>query len=303
MKFSRLLLILGVAAIPLWYIYRTLEDKRVRKLEWSEIFMTDEAREQKRAEDRKKAREDAEAERVRKATDLAQETAEAERATAARKLAETKEAEAKSHVLELENVQAGQAARERSEQERRVAEAAAARVRMEADRVAKQQAIAVALRACGEKAADAEATQKRLLIEQQSYLKFVEEISKVAIPPNTLMAFHAQDTASAFRMVYARDALKVGDAETLRNVRNSCDAIASAGAINTNHEMEYALGGIENVEFKYVQAIENLKRSRSDLADVVDYAADKLEGSVGGEVRRAHVQDLIYRARIWKEPQ
>jgi hypothetical protein len=313
MRLSRMLLVLGVAAIPLWYIYRTLEDQRVRKLEWSEVFMTEDARKEREAQKKQQAKEEAEAERLRKATELAQETAEAEKATAARKLAETKAAEAQAKVIEAQNAKVAAAAREQSEQERRVAEGAAARVRLESEKTAKQQAITVALRTCSEKTAAAEATRKRLLTEQQSYLKFFEGISKVSLPPDVPVTTIAEalnaknhsrrDATSAIRMLYAREALKVGDPERQRNAGERCDANANAGAINTNHEMDYDFGEIESVESKYLEAIENLKRSRSDLSDVVDFAAQKLGESIGDEVRSAHAREVIDRGKYWKEPQ
>jgi hypothetical protein len=44
MRLKKLLLVVGVALIPAWYLYRTAADKRVPRLEWNEIFMTEDDR-------------------------------------------------------------------------------------------------------------------------------------------------------------------------------------------------------------------------------------------------------------------
>jgi hypothetical protein len=61
MRLKKFLLLGGVAAIPAWYVYRTVADNRVPRLEWNEIFMTEDQRLRKELEaTKKKAQEDIE---------------------------------------------------------------------------------------------------------------------------------------------------------------------------------------------------------------------------------------------------
>jgi hypothetical protein len=64
MRLSRFVILIAVTGIPLWYGYRTISERRVRRLDWS-VFLTDEERRQKEIADTK-ARNEAKAEVDRK---------------------------------------------------------------------------------------------------------------------------------------------------------------------------------------------------------------------------------------------
>jgi hypothetical protein len=58
MKIKKVFLLAGVAAIPCWYLYRTLSDNRVPRLQWNEIFLTEDDRLRKELEATKKKAEE-----------------------------------------------------------------------------------------------------------------------------------------------------------------------------------------------------------------------------------------------------
>jgi hypothetical protein len=314
---SKLLLTIGIIAIPLWYIYRTLEEKRVRRLVWSEVFMTEPERQRKRAEDERKTKEDAEAKRVEGETNLAKAKVQAERETKARKDAEAEADTARARAIQAQNVREEQLGRVKLADEQIKADAAASRAKVEAERVAKQHAVAAVISICADKASRAEAARVRLQPEQRTFQSFYEEASKTPLPEDEPMPLpqqqdisawlawskrvHRSDFAAAFRMLSAREALKVFDSDSLKAAKENCDAAAVNSGDENSYQVLSALDRIDRLEFQYSDARETLKRSRSDLVDLIDYVGGKLGNSVGDEVRRARVGQTLARARDWRE--
>jgi nucleosome binding factor SPN SPT16 subunit len=96
MKITTALMLVGVMAIPAWYAYRTVTDKRFTRIDWG-LLLTEDQRREKEIEDKKRnADEAAEAERQRLQAESQKAEAEAAKAkeetakAAARKSVETK---------------------------------------------------------------------------------------------------------------------------------------------------------------------------------------------------------------------
>jgi hypothetical protein len=53
MNLKRIALILGIALIPAWYLYRTLSEHRITRLTWNEVFQTEDERLRKEVADEK----------------------------------------------------------------------------------------------------------------------------------------------------------------------------------------------------------------------------------------------------------
>ena len=56
MNLKRIALIVGIALIPAWYVYRTLSEHRFGRLTFNEVFLTEDERLRKQIADEKGAR-------------------------------------------------------------------------------------------------------------------------------------------------------------------------------------------------------------------------------------------------------
>jgi hypothetical protein len=281
----------AIAVIPSWYIYRTLEEKRVRKLEWSEVFMTEPERQKKWAEDKQRKKEEAEAAKVKAATELAQ-------SITAKKNAEAEAAKAEAELLEKRNQEAAETARRRDDDARRqievsrqAAAAETARVRAEGERAARQQSVAARLAMCGTAAAAAEARLQDLIAEQKSYKAFIAESAAV---PISLASWDAEKFSVTFRR-FERTSFLTSESEMreIRKQKDACSAVAIDDSKNDNLQLQWAFRDIDNIETQYRSAIGSLRASRSDIQDLVDFATGKLPKTVGGEVKRERIKRAL----------
>lgn len=282
MRFSSFLIFIAIAVVPLWYVHRTLEEKRVRRLEWSEVFMTEPERQKKWAEEKHKAED----ERIEKETEL-------EKATAVRKAAETEAAKAQSELLQKKNAGAAEAARQRIEADRRAEEVAS-------ERAAKHQKIAILLKACADTASVAESRLKSLADEQKRYRAFIEEVSGVPIPQEG--SVDRVTFSSAFRMLSHGQLGDIDDLYPIRKAKEGCESIASAAEGDPGYRTVIT-NGLESLETDYVRKAEAMRRSRSDIKDLVDFATGKLPDTFGGHIRRARAESVIEQSLRWREPQ
>lgn len=296
MSVSRTIVIVGISAIPLWYAYRTLEEKRVRRLEWSEVFMTEPDRQKKWAEEKQKAKEAAEAERVQRQTEL-------EKSTAARKTAEAEQDKAQAALAEKRTAEMAESNRTIIEAARRAESQEAIRQKAEAERSAKQQIIATALKACEEKAKSAEAKRQDLVAAAKSYKAFVDRASTLPISEIKFPGFADRgDYITTFRMLSTARLAASNDGNYLEESRKKCVAKASDSNA-TPFEVSSEIEGLEIIGNLFVGEKSQLEWSRADITDLMDYVTGKLPDTVGGQVRRARVKGFYDRAYSWKDSQ
>lgn len=294
MRFSRWLLAAALAVLPLWYTYRTLEEKRVRKLEWSEVFMTEPERQKKWAEEKQQAKEAAEAERVAKTTEL-------EKATAARKAAEADAAKAEMELVQKRGQEAAEVARLKLETERRAAEVAIVREKLSAERAALQARLTAGLNACAVKVKELETLRQELVKDQTSYRAFIADVSQIqgaskfTVPEDRI--------SSTFRMLSQPHLRAETSEDYIREVQRKCEVLIRESLKTGTDPLDDSLFRYEFPRFAegYRIATADLRKSRSDIQDLLDYVTGKLPDTVGGSVRKARAKDSLDRGWLWRE--
>jgi hypothetical protein len=293
----RWLIVLGVAVIPFWYLYRTFEEKRVRRLEWSEVFMTEEARQKKWADEKQKVKEAAEAERVEKATQL-------EKSIAARKLAEAEAAKAEADVRQARTAETAELNRVRIESERRAAEAGMARLKSEAERADRQKRIALALKTCADKVGVVESRRKTFTDEQGSYVAFLDQVAATPLPEKYKnITMYGREFSSTFQMLSHEYLRGLNDGDEIQRAKETCEAAASNDETNHGYEMERVVRELEGFATRYAYQLDGMRRSRTDIRDLIDLATGKLPDNAGGQIRKARAEDAIRRSYSWKASQ
>ena len=294
MRFSKWALAAGLAVLPLWYTYRTLEEKRVRKLEWSEVFMTEDARQRKWAEEKQQAKEAAEAERVAKATEL-------EKATVARKAAEAEAAKAEMELVQKRGQEATDAARLRLEIEKKAAEVGIVREKLSAERAALQARLTTGLNACSTRIKELETLRQELAKEQSSYRTFIAEVSQ--IQGASKLAAPEDQVSATFRMLsqpYLRSETSFDD---IGEIQRKCEVLIRESLKTDADPLNDWLFQYDFPRFTgaYRNAMGDLRRSRADIQNLLDYVTGKLPDTVGGSVRKAQAKDSLDRGRWWRE--
>src|ERR1051326_2224092 len=294
MRFSRFLIAIAIAAVPLWYVYRTLEEKRVRNLEWPELFMTEPERKKAREEKEQKAKEAAEAERVAKATEL-------EKATAARKAADAEAAKAETDLVQKKGQEAAEVARLRLETEKRAGEVGIVREKLAAERVASLAKVTTGLNVCAEKVKEVEAVRHELAKEQASYRAFIAEVSQ--IQGASKLSVPEDQVSATFRML-SQPYLRVeSPRDDIADVQRKCEVLIRQTLKTDADPMDdwvfrYDFPGLISRDRS---AIADLHKSHTDIQDLLDYVTDKLPDTVGGSVRKARAKESLDRGRWWKE--
>jgi hypothetical protein len=320
MRLGTILMICGVAAIPLWYAYRTVTELRVRHLEWNEIFMTEEQRQKKWAEEKQQAKDAAEAERVAKVTEM-------EKATAARKVAEAEAAKAEAIVMEKHAMETAEADRRRGEVERKSAEQESARAKAEGARALFQRAFAARVQICGDRAKEAESRLRDFSAEQNSYRTYVDSVFQLRfdlgpsrtpnlspelvkiLPPaalaNVIASYVPPDEITpTLRMLFQRKLLNTENPAEIQRAKEDCEKEARETiALVNDYQLDFSLRHVESLTSSYEESLRKLKASRSDIQDLVDYATGKLPDTFGGRAKAERVKVLIQRAHSYKEPE
>jgi hypothetical protein len=287
-------LLLGVLAIPAWYAYRTLNEKRVCHLEWNEMFMTEDARQQKWAEEKKQAQERAEAERVREATEL-------EKATAVRRTADAEAARLRSDAAKAEAAAAEKRIAEKSEvdreriaSERRVAEQAAVRARAEKERSDQQKTVASRLQTCATKTKEASLALYKLSEEQAAYRAYTDKVLQEPFPsPGRI---NEKEFANAFRYFYRSEVVDFRDPQKLNHARESCESLVEVTEENLRN-FGYAVEVIEGLTDSYRSGVEMLKHSATEIGNLSDYAAFRIPDTLGGKVIADRIRRVVDEVR------
>jgi hypothetical protein len=295
MKPTAILLFLGVLAVPVWYAYRTLTEARVRRLIWSEVFMTEGERQQKWADERRKAQEAAEAERLAKATEL-------ERATTERKQAEAEATKAQMEARERKTQEEAAAEDRRLVVERRSAEIAAIRVKSEAESSSRRRSLTSRNQYCRDWEKKAEQSVQSLVQEQKAYRAFTDEVLRMPFPPTTPL--YESEFTQTFRMLYMKTALEEVRETEIQDKFHKCEKVASDPArLDGDIDADSQARELMDLARGYSSSVANLRSSGAQIKDLVDYMNRNLGDSVGGEIRAARVKDMISRSRNWKESQ
>ena len=114
---------------------------------------------------------------------------------------------------------------------------------------------------------------------------------------------HNFDRFSAtFRMLYPTHVTNTGNANEIRDAKEKCEAAA-----RDLSRKDYAISeepqvwDIKHLASGYQSNVFELRRSRSNITDLVDFFAGKLPDTVGGQVKRVRVQEWLIKSYDFKD--